>query len=100
MFVFFDFSEFLNHFLQLIAVVLHPLNEMKESDEKDAFAVYRALIKSVLGIPCGKGWKKSVKNGKEKIVVEDEDEERDASPSGDDEAEEEEAVTSKVWFLG
>lgn len=77
-----DSPKFKHYFnlVEAIKVILHPISEMQDFDEKESIPVVRTLCKEILGLTCGKGWQNNLKSNKregssDEEFKEDEDDE-------------------------
>lgn len=64
--------------------IIPPIIEMKDHDDKEATPVFRALIKDILAIPCGKGWNQNLKKEARLLKIQEND---DDSMNDDEEDE-------------
>ncbi|KAF1761868.1 hypothetical protein GCK72_010127 [Caenorhabditis remanei] len=85
------FKHFFN-LVEAIKVILHPISEMQDFDEKESIPVVRTLFREILGLTCGKGWNKNVKDNKK----EGSSDEEPIEENKEDEDEEDKNIVEKV----
>lgn len=81
-----DSPKFKNYFslVETMEKIIPPIIEMKDHDDKEATPVFRALIKDILAIPCGKGWNQNLKKEARLLKIQEND---DDSMNDDEEDE-------------